>query len=154
MNKLLIVSALFLAINVANAGEYRLVSTDNSALSALCITAVESPEAMSKNARSIGMKASEITELRCNGQRLPVFLGKFRENESSPTVTYAFNKNDSTEETELCYAAVKSEQEYEQVKDTYFEDERNIEEEVLCNGVPLKTFARKYRNRAFTASIK
>jgi hypothetical protein len=154
MNKLLIVSALFLVTNAANAEGYRLVSTDNSALSQLCITAVESPEAMSKTARSIGMKPGDITELRCNGKTLPLFLSKFRETESSPAVTYAFNKNDSTEETELCYAAVKSEQEYEQIKNTYFGDEQNIEEEVLCNGIPLKSFARKYRNRAFTASAK
>jgi hypothetical protein len=154
MNKVLIFSALFLVTNAAHAEGYRLVSTDNSALSALCITAVESPDAVSKSARSIGMSSAEIRELRCNGLTLPVFLSKFRETGSSPTVTYAFNKNDSTEETELCYAAVKSEQEYEQVKNTYFDNEQNIEEEVLCNGMPLKTFARKYRNRAFTASTR
>jgi hypothetical protein len=154
MNKLLIVSSAFLVTNIANAEGYRLVSSDDSDLSALCITAVEAPEAVSENASSIGMNSRDITELRCNGQTLPVFLSKFRATESSPTVTYAFNKNDSTEETELCYAAVKSEQEYEQVKETYFDDEQNIEEEVLCNGMPLKSFARKYRNRAFTASAK
>src|SRR5688572_28817285 len=102
MNKVLIFSALFLVTNVTNAEEYRLISTDNSALSALCITAVESPEAISTSARSIGMKAREIIELRCNGKTLPVFLSKFHETESSPAVTYAFNKNDSTGEPELC----------------------------------------------------
>ena len=48
MNKLLIVSALFLVTNIANAEGRRLVSGDNSVLSALCITAVESLEAMEK----------------------------------------------------------------------------------------------------------
>jgi hypothetical protein len=154
MNKLLIVSALLLATNIASAEGYRLVSTDNSALSALCITAVETPDAVSKSARAIGLNAREFAELRCNGQTLPVFLSKFRDTESSPAVTYVFAKTNATEETELCYAAVKSEQQYEQVKDTYFDDEQRIEEEVLCNGMPLKTFARKYRNRALTASTK
>ncbi len=155
MNKVLIVSSLFLITNIANAeGGYRLVSTDNSALSALCITAVEAPEAVSKSARAIGMSSTDMAELRCNGQTLPVFVHRFRETESNPTIVYSFNKTDASEETELCYAAVSSEQQYNQVKDTYFDDELNIEEEVMCNGMPIKTFARKYRNRAFTASTK
>ena len=154
MNKLLIVSALLLSASIVNAKEYRLVSTDDSDLSALCIKAVESRETMARDAKSLGMGADEIGELRCNGQTLPVFLGRFRATESSPAVTYAFNKNDSSELTELCYAAVKSEQEYEQAKNAFFNDEQNIEEEVFCNGMPIKTFARKYRNRAFTASTR
>ena len=152
MNKLLIVSALYLFTNVASAAEYRLISTDNSALSALCITAVQSPQAMRQNARAIGMNSNDISELRCNGETLSVFLRRFPATESSPVVTYAFNKSDTTEETELCYAAVESEQQYEQVKDSYFGDEQNIEHEIFCNGMPLKSFARKYRNSAFTAS--
>lgn len=154
MSKSLIFSALFLAANVANAEGYRLVSTDNSPLSALCIAAVESHETLQESARSIGMSAADLSELRCNGRTLPVFLSKFRTTESSPAVTYAFNKSDSTEETELCYAAVKSEQQYEEVKNAYFNGEQNIDKEVFCNGMPLKTFARKYRNRAFTASAR
>ena len=154
MNRLLIVSALLLGTSATQAEGYLLVSTDNSELSALCITAVESHESLARSAKSIGMKPEQLDELRCNGQTLPVFLSKFRNTESSPAVTYAFNKNDNSELTELCYAAVKSEQEYRQVKNTYFNDEQNIEEEVRCNGMPLKTFARKYRNRAFTASTR
>ncbi len=154
MNKLLIVSAFILSATTAQAGEYRLISADNSELSDLCIMAVEAREAFEEGARHIGMDATDLDELRCNGKALPVFLSRFRATESSRTVPYAFNKNDSSELTELCYAAVKSEQEFEQVKETYFGDEQNIEEEVLCNGVPLKSFARKYRNRAFTASTR
>ena len=152
--KVLIVSSLFLITNIANAEGYRLVNTDNSALSALCITAVEAPESVRANAKAIGMSSGDMAELRCNGQTLPVFVHKLRDTESSPGVVYSFNKTDTSEETELCYAAVSSEQQYEQVKDTYFDDELNIEEEVMCNGMPIKTFARKYRNRAFTASTK
>ncbi|MES2624520.1 MAG: hypothetical protein V4628_04525 [Pseudomonadota bacterium] len=157
MNKLLIFSALLIGSSMANASEYRLVSSDNSELSALCIKAVESHEALVESARSIGMEGEDLAELRCNGKTLPIFLGTLhaRENTSTvQTVAYAFNKNDGSELTELCYAAVKSEQEYEQVKDAYFGDEQNIEEEVRCNGMPLKDFARKYRNRAFTASTR
>jgi len=165
MNKLLIVSALLLSSSMVQAAGYRLVSSDNSELSALCIKAAETKTSIVKSARAIGMQPEEISELRCNGQPLPVFLSKFRNNDNSVTADYGFNKNDSallytfnkndnSELTELCYAAVRSEQEYEQVKDAYFNDEQNIEEEVRCNGMPLKNFARKYRNRAFTASTR
>ena len=154
MNKLLIVSALLLSTSIVHAEGYRLVNTDNSDLSALCIKAVESREAMRNDAKSLGLDTDAIAELRCNGHTLPVFLSQFRATESRPTVTYAFNKNDSSELTELCLAAVKSEQEYEQVKNAHFNNEQNIEEEVFCNGMPIKNFARKYRNRAFTASTR
>ena len=154
MNKLLIVSALLLSTIIVHAEGYRLVSTDNSELSALCIRAVESHEAMSRSAKSIGMTPDDLIELRCNGQTLPVYLSKFRTTESSPAVTYTFNKNDSSELTELCYAAVRSEQEYARVKNTYFNNEQNIEKEVFCNGVPIKNFARKYRNQTLTASTR
>ena len=157
MNKLLIVSALLLSTSVAQADNYRLVSTDNSALSALCIAASQSKEALIEGAQAIGIKKSDLGELRCNGQTLPVFLSRLRsiENsaeESNPLVTYAFNKTDSSALTELCYAAVQSPQEFAQVKDKYFNDEANIEKEVRCNGIPLQEFARKYGARSLTAS--
>ena len=160
MKKLLIVSALLLSASIAHADNYRLVSTDNSELSALCITAVESKEALVESAKAIGMKTGELAELRCNGKTLPVFLSTIRNIDnkltetSSPAVIYALSKNDSSEMTELCYAAVKSEQEFAQAKDKYFNDEQNIEQEIFCNGMPLKNFARKYRNRSFTASTR
>lgn len=157
MKKVSIVSSLFLLttnINIASAEEYRLVSTDNSALSALCIAAAQAPEAVTENAEEIGMDSSDISKLRCNGRTLPVFLRQFRATENRPQIIYTFNKTDASEETELCYAAVNSEQQYEQVKDIYFDDETKVEEELMCNGMPIKTFARRYRNRALTASTR
>ncbi|MES2624521.1 MAG: hypothetical protein V4628_04530, partial [Pseudomonadota bacterium] len=144
MNKLLLASTLLLVASAAHAEGYRLVSSDNTELTALCIKSIEAPNTLLQNAQAVGLDTAAVGEVRCNGQTLPAFVSRFLDRESAPAapvITFAFNKNDDSELTELCYAAVKSEQEYEQVKDAYFSDEQNIEEEVQCNGIPLKEFA-------------
>ena len=64
--------------------------------------------------------------------------------ESTASAGYVLLKSDSSPLTELCAAAAVSEQEYSKVKQAYFNRDSKLESEVFCNGLPLKTFMRKY----------
>lgn len=154
MNKLLISSLLTLgAISSAHA-DTRMVNADGSALSAICIAAVTSREAMYDKAAELRVRDFEPSELRCNGQTLSRFLSIHRAKSEAKPAGYVFTKTDDTPVTELCLAAVRSDAEYEAVKKRLFSDEDGIEAEVRCNGMSLTTFTRKYRTPVSAVSLR
>lgn len=145
MNKRILMSLLVVSAGLARADAPALVNADGSELSAICIAAVTSREAMYDKAAELGVRHFDDSELRCNGKTLARFVSNYRALAASRPVGYVFRKTDDTPVTELCLAAVRSEQEYQNVKERHFSSEENIEAEVECNGMPLLTFARRYR---------
>ena len=154
MNTLSITSLVALAALNANADTPRLVNADGSELSAICIAAITSREAMYDKAAELGVRDFEPAEMRCNGQTLSRFVSLYRAASTVKPAGYVFSKTDDTPVTELCLAAVRSDQEYLAVKKRHFEDEARIEEEVRCNGMSLANFARKYRRPVSTVSLR
>lgn len=135
--------------------DYKVVNADGSELSQICVAATASKAALLETAASAGLSAVELDTVRCNGLSLARFAAKY----SKPTATlaalpagYLLKASDTSEATALCIAATKSEQEFMAVKSMYFGAEPKVETEVLCNGLPLKTFARKYGSTAMTIS--
>jgi hypothetical protein len=157
IKKLFLVSLLMTSAGIAHADSVRLVNADGADLSAICIAAVTSREAMYDTAAELGVHPFEPETLRCNGMSVGRFISMTRERPAAPEVAkaaegYLFSKSDTSPVTELCMAAVSSDQEYLKVKQEYFSGDATVETEVMCNGMPLKTFARKYRAPARTLS--
>lgn len=154
MKKLLISSLLVLGALNAHADTPRAVNADGSALSAICIAALTSREAMYDKAAELGVRDFEPSEMRCNGQTISRFLGIHRATRAAQPAGYVFSKSDNTPVTELCMAAVRSDAEYRAVKARHFGEEAGIEEEVRCNGMTLTSFARKYRTPVSAVSLR
>ena len=155
MKRLFLASLLFLGATQAQADAPRLVNADGSDLSTICIAAAVSRAAMYQKAAELGLRDLRAEELRCNGLTLSSFISRHRvASTAKQPAAYVFRKSDSSPITELCLAAVRSEQEYSYVKARYFGDEKNIEAEVQCNGMPLQTFARRYRTSSPALSLR
>jgi hypothetical protein len=156
MKKLFIATLLLGSASFADA-EQKLVAADGSSLSTLCVEATAAPLNIAGIARAHGVLPEELDSIRCNNIPLKRFALKHRtdsvaapEVASSETAGYLLRKTDTSPLTELCAAAAISDREYARVKEQHFstESETEIESEVLCNGQPLKSFVRKFRNAA------
>ena len=84
MKKLLIVSfvsSLLLSSSLlsltANAQEVRLVPSDNSSLTDLCIASASSNRPLHETAAAHGVARHEIPQVRCNGMPLSSFAAKY-----------------------------------------------------------------------------
>ncbi len=132
--------------------DYKLVNADNSALSQLCVAtaAADSREAVLALTDAAGIARLDVPTVLCNGMPLTRFSLKYGNAkldaavESTASAGYVLRKSDSSPLTELCAAAAVSKQEYSKVMQTYFSGDSKVESEVHCNGVPLKTFMRKF----------
>lgn len=154
MKKLFLATLLMVSAGITQADTPKLVNADGSELSAICIAAVTSREAMYDKAAELGVRPFQPSTLLCNGKTLARFLSTYRAEAAPKPVGYVFNKSDESPVTALCLAAVSSEQEFMNVKDRYFGNDANVEAEVRCNGMPLATFARKYRVPGPTLSLR
>lgn len=151
MKKLVIVTLLLGSTTLAHA-DYSFVSADGSPLSELCVAAVTASVDLQEFAPEKQLDSADLDSLRCNGITASRFVLKYGAGKTVELVTtekvsgYLLKKADSSPLTELCAAAVVSEEAYGKVKESYFKDDASIEAEVMCNGVPLKSFVRKFRN--------
>ncbi len=147
---------LFGSTSLVNADQ-RLVAADDSALSKLCIAATEvsSRQELLALTTAAGISSPELPTIRCNNQPISRFAFKYSSMktagepaQASKPLGYLLRKTDESPFTELCAAAAMSEQEFSKVKQLYFTNDDKVEVEVMCNGIPLKSFVRKYRNVA------
>lgn len=147
------ITFLLSAAGLAHA-DYRLVPSDASPLSKLCVAAAASKSDLQTAAAAADIKLHELDTVRCNGATLEAFLSKYRQRETVQPVAenYVFNSADATPETRLCLAAVTSDTEYRKVKNELFAGVIGIENEVRCNGIPLKRFAFKYASAGLSLS--
>jgi hypothetical protein len=155
VKKLFLVSLLMTSAGYAHADSYRLVNADGADLSAVCIAAVTSREAMYETAAEVGLAPLDVATLRCNNMTVSRFVASTRNSVAAieTPASFMFSKSDNSPVTELCMAALSSDQEYLKVKEEKFGADPKVEAEVRCNDMPLKTFARKYRAPAPTLSL-
>lgn len=149
-------ACLLLALaGTSNAEPVRLKS-DGSALGEICVAALSSRAAMYSAAAAHGIDPLEPQTLLCNGLPVSRFVARYRERperEEEAAAGYILNRADDSAVTALCVAAARSEQEYRRVKEQHFgADDTRLEAEVFCNGMPLRSFARKYRVPALAVS--
>lgn len=123
MKKLFLASLLFISAGLARAETPPMVNAGGSELSAICIAAVESREAMYDKAAELGVRHFSESELRCNGNSVSRFLSIYRAAAEPQRTGFVFSKTDDSPTTALCLAAVKSEQEYMAVKEQYFSND-------------------------------
>jgi len=134
--------------------DVKLVPSDGSELSKLCIaaTSTSSRAEMFALAKAAGISRLDLPELRCNGLTLERFAAKYGSARPRRVVTsatpagYLLRKSDASPLTELCAAAAVSDAEYARVKAMHFSGDATIDAEVLCNGLSLESFVRKYRS--------
>jgi hypothetical protein len=137
-------SALFSA--AAGAEEVRLVNADGSSLSELCIAAVESETRFREIMQELGMVAGQEYEVSCNGRSLKRFAADVRAKREGAQPVFVFRAEDESPISQLCMAALESDAAYEQTRARLRTQIGVLESEVLCNDMPVKAFARKYRN--------
>ena len=147
------VTLLLSASGLAQA-DYRLVPTDDSPLTRLCVAALSSDNDLKAASTAADIKRHELGTVRCNGSRLEVFVSKYSQRDTAQAApqTYVFDSTDDNPETKLCFAAVTSNTEFRKLKNELFDNASNVEEEVLCNGMPLKRFALKYAGSGLDVS--
>lgn len=149
---LVLVAANTAISNSALADEVSLVSTDGNPLSELCIAAVESQGRFKSLARELGISPMQESELRCNSQPLRSFVASVRNRLQAPvSPSLVFRTTDESDLSRLCMASLESGEAYEAAKASVKVEDALLESEILCNGMPIKSFARKYRN--MTASL-
>jgi hypothetical protein len=153
MKKLVIAAAALVAFSTsANAESIRLVPADGNPVSQLCIAAVESESSFKAMAKELGIGTAETDEVRCNGKSLGLFVSSMRARLETPeSATVVFRTTDESDLSRLCMAIVESDAAYESVKASIKAEGGFVESEILCNGLLIKSFARKYRN--MTASL-
>jgi len=138
-------SALFSA--AAGAEDVRLVNADGTMLSELCIAAVESGSRFRNLMQELKLVAGQESEVRCNGRSLKRFAADVRAKlDGTAQPVFVFRAEDESPISQLCMAALESEEAYEATKARLRSQDGVLESEVLCNDMPVKTFARKYRN--------
>jgi len=154
MKHILIASLLLTAAASVHAEKVSLVNADASPLSEMCIAAVESKTAALDVGSELGVTVLDYDKVMCNGMPISQFVRMYRATEKKALTSYTFKSEDESSLSKLCIAAVKSESEFEAMKEQLKGEFFNVETEVLCNNMTLQDFARKYRARAMTASIQ
>lgn len=148
MKSYAIAAALLFTSTTVLANDFKFVNADGSALGDLCIAAVESKEPVNAVAQGLGLASVSATEVACNGRPIVDFVRKYRaEFAASPRTTYIINSGNEAPETQLCLAALASEEAFNQIKTAHFSDVENVESTINCNGMSLNKFVRKYRDR-------
>jgi hypothetical protein len=141
--------------------DYTLVPADDSELSKLCLAAAtaDSRSSLLALTAAAGIKRFDLPTVRCNGIPITRFALKYGSKKPESFVetpntigakSYLLRLSDTNPVTELCAAAAVSEAEYARVKEAHFRNDENIDAEVHCNGSPLKSFVRKFRNASAT----
>ena len=151
--KFLVAIALVGSTSLVHA-EVKLVPSDDSELSKLCVAAAtaDSTKSVYTLVESAGIARLEVPTLRCNGLPITRFAAKYGERAAPSLATtmsplgFILSKTDTSPLTELCAAAAISDAEFAKVKDSHFSNDPSIEAELHCNGLPLKSFVRKFRS--------
>lgn len=145
MKKALLALGLVLGCVSAHAEEtIKFVNADGSPAGALCIAAISDEAGLTALAAQHGVAANELDSVYCNGRPLRKWVHQYRDADTQVTA-YIINAANQSPESQLCLAAVTSDEEYSRILDMHFQNARNIENEIACNDMTLRQFVRKYR---------
>lgn len=142
--------ALLLGSSTVLATDVKFVNADGSALSSLCIAAAESGKTVGSLAAEMSISASQ--EIRCNDKPIHAFVGQFRA-EAAAAAAYVLSKANASPETQLCVAAVHSQEEFTTLRNAHFAG-IDVSRAITCNGQPLNQFVRRYQNRLAAPGAK
>lgn len=153
MKRLVLASLLLGVATTATAGQVRLVNADASALSEICIAAVESRAAALATAGELGVPSADLTQLQCNDMPLANFVRRYRAPASTMQLetAYVFTSNDASPLTALCMASLEDDSTFAAAR-ARLDDDLDLSE-VRCNKLSLDEFTRKYRKAALTAFV-
>ncbi|MCC2617805.1 hypothetical protein LJ739_16255 [Aestuariibacter halophilus] len=147
MNKKTFALLATLSLGATSVHAVNLVSGDNSNLTAMCIAAATSDDAMDAKAKEYGFSKAELESFSCNGMTLNEFAKKYRDDTSGQAVVvYTFENTGDNRESELCIAAATSNEAYKEAKQRLFGGKVG---QVACNGLSIDKFAKRYGNRGF-----
>ena len=148
MKSILVLSTLMLSFNPVQAESVHLTSADGSDLSALCVAAASSDRPVAETAWSYGISRNEMNEIRCNGIALDQFADKYRVKAPLAARALVLKKSDDSDLTELCYRALSSFEQYQQLLNQRRLTDANLQSELACNGMPVIDFVSRYRRSA------
>lgn len=151
MKKAFILFVAVFGMTHALADAAKFVNGDGSALTNLCIDAIESGDDFKKLAEFYGFGEMTESDLVCNGLSLSRFKIRYA-NSAEVNTVLSFSKADLSPSTELCFAAVTGSDDFETLKDSYRSKTNNDVEKVTCNGMPLDRFVRRYAAAAFATN--
>lgn len=134
MFKSVFTAAIVIAATTSGAHAAEFINKDGSALSDQCIAAALS-----------GKVAQNVSaNVQCNGLSIAEFAKQYRENRNQET-TVTFERNDNKPETILCIAAATSNEAFS--KAVARTEIRHRLNNVACNGIKLKEFAKQYNSQ-------
>ncbi|MCV2884613.1 hypothetical protein OE749_07890 [Aestuariibacter sp. AA17] len=124
-------------------------NSDGSNLSAVCIAAAKSDDALREALKQFGFNQRDLDVFTCNGLPIDEFAKRYNDTEGNDIVrVYAFEAREDNRETQLCVAAATSNQTFIDVKNRLFGQKRVSD--IYCNGIPIEKFARRYGNKQFS----
>ena len=146
MLRTIVTTVALVTVFAPSAQAVEFVNKDNSAYGQLCITAVESREALAKEADLQKLTNFEIREIRCNDMSIESFARKYRAVVTTETAqAFDFENTNQANESELCIAAATSNAAFNETKTRLFANTHVSN--VSCNGKPLASFAKRYNKK-------
>jgi hypothetical protein len=133
------------------AQETQLVNADASIFSEICIAAATSDAELKQKALQYKFGEAELANFTCNGLSLEKFAKKFKQSageNSTKVAVFAFDKKMENVETEICVAAATSNEAFASLQNT-LKKPAQFYNDVSCNDVPLRLFAKKHGNKEF-----
>lgn len=153
MKKTLFLFSLLAGSVAANAEDpIKFVNADGSAYGELCIAAANAAEGIENKAIELGINPAEIGSIYCNGRAIRKFASQFHASDETITA-YVVSAADQTPETQICLAALTSDDEFSRLKEAHFSNVRDVENEVMCNNMSLGQFVRKYREHLAAKAV-
>lgn len=146
MRKFAIVAFSILASFNVSANDVKFVNSDGSAAGELCIAAIGSTNTLDFLAEELDIAPVDVDKIACNGRAIRSFAKKYRQTDSQAPA-YAISVANQTPETQLCIAALTSDEEFAKIVDAHFGTMSDVQESMRCNGLSIKKFVRKYRDR-------
>lgn len=150
MNKRVIL-CFMLAPFIAKAEDGKLVNADGKKESAICIDAVKSNMNLRAMSKKYNMGKGKLKAINCNGVALADFVSMHRSEDktNTPVKVFSFSNETNNVETELCIAAANSNARLKEVMVKHNKPKQFVEN-INCNGVLLKQFAKKYGNKSIS----
>lgn len=146
MKKYLAIAFSILASSTVLADDVNFVNSDGSSAGDLCIAAIGSTNTLDFLAEELNIAPVDVDTISCNGKSIRSFARQYRQNDS-PEAAYVISVANQTPETQICIAALTSDEEFARLVEAHFGKMSEVEETMQCNGLSVKQFVRKYRDR-------
>lgn len=111
----------------------------------LCMAALDSMEYMYQLSQQELGAPIDQTELQCNGMPVKAWVTRTKLEEQARNTFVTVKATNQSPETQLCLAALESDEALVAAREALFSYETGIEQDLECNGMPLSRFVTKYR---------